>query len=136
MISRTHNRHNDRGAVAVELALVLVILLPLVFGIIQFGMFFNQKQGVHAAAREGARLASLPTSTSAQVQSRVRDALGDVAGINPLTASITISPASCVNHTGETITVTVNAGDFDFAIPFVPGLGSQARTGTGKFRCE
>jgi len=126
----------DRGAVAVELALVLVVLIPLVFGIIQFGMYFNQQQGVHAAAREGARVASLPTSTAGQVQARVRDALDDVAGIDPSSASITISPATCLNHSGETITVTVSAGNFNFNIPFVPGLGSHARQAKGKFRCE
>jgi len=134
--SNTEHKRGDRGAVAVELALVLVILIPLVFGIIQFGTYFNEKQGVHAAAREGARVASLPTSTSGDVRSAVTAALDGVAGIDAQSASISISPASCLNNSGQTITVIVSAGNFDFSIPFVPGLGSHALTGKGAFRCE
>lgn len=53
------HRTSDEGASAVETSLVLPVLILLVFGIIEFGLLFNRLQGVHAAAREGARLGSI-----------------------------------------------------------------------------
>jgi len=50
----------------VEFALIMPFLLMLVFGVIQFGTLFNRQQGMHAAAREGARVAALPSSTLAE----------------------------------------------------------------------
>jgi Flp pilus assembly protein TadG len=47
----------DRGAAAVEFALVVPVLLMILFGIIDYGLFFNNslsvKQGVREAARQG-----------------------------------------------------------------------------------
>jgi Flp pilus assembly protein TadG len=50
---------SDRGAAAVEFALLLPLLLVLVFGIIDFGRALNAQITLTQAAREGARLASL-----------------------------------------------------------------------------
>jgi hypothetical protein len=50
-------RRNDSGAAAVEFALVVPILLLLVFGIIEYGLWFSDslstRQGVREAARQG-----------------------------------------------------------------------------------
>lgn len=54
-------RRCDKGASAVEFALVLVLLMLLLTGIIQFGYTFFQYLQVEHAAREGARWASLRT---------------------------------------------------------------------------
>ena len=45
----------DRGAAAVEFALVLPLLLLLVLGIFEFGRVFNIQISLSNAAREGAR---------------------------------------------------------------------------------
>ena len=62
-------RHNlirsDRGAAAVEFALVLPLLILLVFGIIEFGRVYNLYLAVTHAAREGARIASVRNGTGA-----------------------------------------------------------------------
>ena len=47
----------DRGAAAVEFALVVTILLVIVFGIINFGVVFSQQLTLNNAVREGARKA-------------------------------------------------------------------------------
>lgn len=49
----------EAGAVAIEMALVLPILLVLVFGIIEFGILFNRYNAVAHAAREGVRRLSV-----------------------------------------------------------------------------
>ena len=45
----------ERGAVAVEFAIILPVFLLLVFGIMDFGHAFYMKQTVSNASREGAR---------------------------------------------------------------------------------
>ena len=52
----------DRGAAAVEFALLLPVLLLLVFGIIDFGRALNAQITLTQAAREGARIAALRAS--------------------------------------------------------------------------
>jgi Flp pilus assembly protein TadG len=133
---RLNARHDrEEGAAAVEFAIVLPLLVLLVFGIVQFSILYNRQQGLHAAAREGARLASLPQTTQGEIETRVLDALQGV----PFDASpsISVSPSStkpCLNRPGETVVVTVQAAtQLD-----IPMWGSQGvtLTGRGEFRCE
>jgi len=49
----------ERGASAVEFAIILPILIMLIFGIIQFGIAYNKYIAVTHAVREGARLAAV-----------------------------------------------------------------------------
>jgi hypothetical protein len=59
-------RSRDRGAVAVEFALVFVfVLLPLLLGIIDFGRMWFAQVTLTQSAREGARLEALNTSAGA-----------------------------------------------------------------------
>ena len=53
--------HCDRGAAAVEMALVMPLLILMVMGIIDFGRIFNGEIQLSQAAREGARIAALGT---------------------------------------------------------------------------
>jgi len=56
---RSRSTSRDRGAVAVEFAILLPVLLLLVFGIIDFGRALNAQIALTQAAREGARLDAL-----------------------------------------------------------------------------
>ena len=64
---------DDAGASAVELALVLTVLIYFLFGTIQFGIAYNRYQGLQAAAREGARIASIG-GNELEVRTRSRQA--------------------------------------------------------------
>jgi Flp pilus assembly protein TadG len=66
---------NERGASAVEFALIASLLFMILFGIITFGITFNRVQGLQASAREGARLGALSSSTRADIVSRVKDSV-------------------------------------------------------------
>ena len=46
---------NQKGATAVEFAIVLPLLLTLIFGMIEFSLFIFNRQVITNAAREGAR---------------------------------------------------------------------------------
>lgn len=126
----------ERGAAAVEFAIILPLLVVLVFGIVQFALAYNRAQGLHAAAREGARVAALPQTTSGQIASRVQDALVGVLP-DPGAAAVSVSPGTsqpCNLRAGQNVTVTVTF-DHDLDIPL---WGSQivTLTGRGVFRCE
>lgn len=78
MTARGARKSPDRGAAAVEAALVLPLLLLLVFGIIDFGRMLNAQITVTEAAREAARAASLGEPPGARA-SLVATHLGPVS---------------------------------------------------------
>lgn len=55
--AKARQRSDDTGAVAVEFALLLIPLLLIVFGVINFGFVFSQQSTLNNAVREGARRA-------------------------------------------------------------------------------
>jgi Flp pilus assembly pilin Flp len=57
--ARRGGANSERGAAAVEFALLLPLLLLLVFGIIDFGRAINAQITITQAAREGARAHAL-----------------------------------------------------------------------------
>lgn len=54
-------RRADRGAAAVEFALILPVALLIIFGIIDFGRAYNAQASLNAGVREGARVEALQT---------------------------------------------------------------------------
>src|SRR3712207_3345335 len=72
MMRRSNAHGSEDGASSVEFAIILPVLLLIVFGTIQFGIVFGRIQSLEAAAREGARLASIGAPTS-EITQRVRE---------------------------------------------------------------
>ena len=73
----------ERGAVLVEVALVLMLLLVIALGAFEYGMAFRSWFGVSAASREGARVgASVGPTTDAdcRILESVAAALQSVTG--------------------------------------------------------
>ncbi len=116
-----------------EFALVLPVLLMILFGIIEFGLAFSRAQAVEAAAREGGRLASLSSTTAADISNRVDTTLGGTTFDGPHEVAV-VPPGGCDGREGASVTVTVNA-PHRIAIPFV--FDRQVTlTGRSVFRCE
>lgn len=70
-------RHSQRGASAVEFALILPLLLSVIFAIIDFGWWFFTDMHVTNAARDGARRGAVTDGTNTAVaEARVNEALG------------------------------------------------------------
>jgi Flp pilus assembly protein TadG len=65
----------QRGASAVEFAIIASLLLLVRFGTISFGLVFNRYQGLQSAAREGARVGALQAATRTDIVNRVRDSV-------------------------------------------------------------
>ena len=115
----------DGGAVLVEFALVLPILLVLLVGIIEFGRAYNTTVSMQGAARERARELALRRS-AAEVEAAVRNAAPSVE-----IDAIAQTPCPAAGDGEAEVLVTE---DFTFGIPFVP-LGTKTLTATGVMRC-
>ena len=72
---------SDKGAAAIEMAFALPIVVVFIWMIVQLGLVFRATSGIQHALGEGARLATVWPSPSAEdVQARVEEA---VYGIGP-----------------------------------------------------
>ncbi len=131
----------QRGAVAVEFALLLPVLLLILVGTIQFGILFSQYQVMEGAAREGARCAAVQgAGSTCVVQDRVDAALpGGYTRSAPVSVVVEGGGTACTSSTvGENVTVSWSQ-DFDTGAlgSLVPGMDdSFTRTIQGTFRCE
>jgi Flp pilus assembly protein TadG len=127
---------SERGAAAVEMAILLPLLILLVFGIVEFSIAFNHKQGLHAAAREGARFGALPQNTNDEIVERVEDALSGVADPDDVTIAVTpnVDHPCDLQPPGARVKVTVSM-PWHVNIPLAD-LAPVTLTGSGEFRCE
>jgi Flp pilus assembly protein TadG len=130
----------QQGAVAVEFALIMPVLLLILVGTLEFGRVWSQLQVFQGAAREGARCAAVKAGafTSCDIQTRINDSAGAYTPANqPATVTINGNPApgGCTNATkGQDVTVSwVQPLTID--IPFWNDLTINS-TITGVFRCE
>lgn len=78
---RVRRRRDERGASAVEFALLVLPLSLLVFGIIAFGIMLSFRQTLSQAATEGARAAAVQideTKRQGDAEAAVAEAMGAV----------------------------------------------------------
>lgn len=75
-------RRGQRGAVAVEAALITPVLIFLVFGMIDFGMLFKDYLAVTSATRAGARIASAEPRQAAFAQDAADQVLLEGSALN------------------------------------------------------
>lgn len=128
----------EQGASIVEMALSMLILLAILFGLIEMCLALYTYHFISDAAREGSRYAIVHgsaclnegvscTVTTDQIQAYVQD-LG-FPGINPSDMTVTTTyapypaggtctPSAACNNPGNLATVTVNY-NFPLSIPFV-----------------
>ncbi len=104
---------SDRGAAAVEFALVFPLLVLILIGIVEYGSVFNTQLMLTSAAREGARAMAV-TGDAAAARAAVIDA---AIGLSPAltAANVTVTPTSCSATTTVAVTIT-------YAKPYLTGL--------------
>lgn len=113
-------RTTRSGVAAVEFALVAPIFFLLVFGVIEFGRMMMVQQSLTNAAREGSRVAILPTTKNgSDVESRIRDYLQSVmANANSGEVRVTVPGNLGTVTSGATLTVSVEVDYLD--VSWVP----------------
>jgi Flp pilus assembly protein TadG len=121
---------SQKGASAVEFALVLPLLMVITFGIIEFGVFLYDQQVITNASREGARagiVASSPRVTPTQIEGVVQNYCGTylITFGTHSTPTIVNPPAgySATATFGTDLIVQVNYQYSFLVIPnFIPGI--------------
>jgi Flp pilus assembly protein TadG len=124
-MSQRSQRRNESGAAAVEFALVLLPLLLVVFGIVNFGLIYHQQIQLSGAAREGARTMAIRNDVDAARASAINAA--------PTVANVTVivSPSTCAPDSSVTVTVT-----HPFTFEYLFGSQTITLSGTGVMRCN
>ncbi|MGC3995229.1 MAG: TadE/TadG family type IV pilus assembly protein [Propionicimonas sp.] len=96
MDTKRRSRKSQRGAAALEFAIILPVLMLLVFGMVDFAMTFNAQSTVANAARDGARAASLGKKYAA-AGTQIR---GETSALlNSSTIAYTICTAATIDAT-------------------------------------
>jgi Flp pilus assembly protein TadG len=118
------NARRDRGAAAVEFALLLPLLMLLICGIVDFGRALNAQITLTQAAREGARLEALGQPN---VVSRTQAA---ATGLSPV--AVTVGTA-CPTNAGPGVNAVVNTSySYSFITPIsaIAGLFGHSSIGS------
>jgi len=131
-LARLRRRNSERGAAAVEFALVLPLFLALLMGTIDYGYFFFTDQIVTNAAREGARAGTLVPPAAGS--GKATDAASAAAGAY-LTANGLECPgggAACIIPSEKMVTddsITTPAIDvvIDFPAVSITGFTQMVR---------
>lgn len=138
-------RRTERGASAVEFALVLPFLLLLVFGLIQYGLYFWALQGGSDLARGAARTSAVGNANTC---STLTSSINGSPATRPAYASTmptvkrTYADAETANavvgqwEPGDKVTVTVTFNAIDMNFPFVPFINNGVVTQTANARVE
>ena len=113
---------DEQGAVAVEFALVVPILLLIVFGVLQYGLYFNDYLQARQAVREGARAAAVDTfaacggatDNAQQILCHTESLTSPVSG--PVAVHVVV-PASWVAGSPVVVCETVKTADISGLLP-------------------
>ncbi|WP_400158604.1 TadE/TadG family type IV pilus assembly protein [Arthrobacter sp. BPSS-3] len=121
------SKTSERGAVAVEFALLAPVLVMLLLGIMEFGRAYNVQVSLSSAAREGVRVMAI-TNNPTGARTAVKNAA--VAVQPALTDSnITVTPTVCTSGTQVTVKVS-------YTLSTLTGIaGPFPLEGTGVMLC-
>ena len=140
--------NSEKGASAVEFALVLPVLMMIIFGIIEFGFIMYDKAIVTNASREGARRGIVYSVNAAGIPvavptSDITDIVKSYCASNLVSlGSGTAAPSTTITGScaapGNSLTVTVTYPYSFLVLPnFVSGLtGNITLNGVTLMRCE
>jgi len=134
----------DRGAAAVEFALVLVPLLLIIFGLIQYGMYFYSAQTGSNTVNAAARQVSVGNcDTDTELAAFVDGQLGAAADGGATVTRTYFKPdgtalgsAAANAVIGGTVNLTVEFPTLNLNFPFVPFLDDPTVSRTVTARVE
>jgi Flp pilus assembly protein TadG len=104
---------DEQGASAIDMVIVFPITLFLIFGIIQFGIWYHAADIARAAAQEGARTASAYQSTAAAGAASADRVLSE-------NANGMIDHTSVIPYRDQNVATVTVKGQALQVIPFIP----------------
>jgi Flp pilus assembly protein TadG len=127
---------SERGAAAVEFAIVLPILVVVLFAITSFGIALSRTHAYYSAAREASRYAAVHcrpeaiTCDNGLIASRVTA----TANGNPVGPGSPAASLNCTANAGQLVTVSWSQA-IPVQIPLLPDMSFTTNI-SGTFRCE
>ncbi len=136
-------RRGERGASAVEFAIVSIILLTLIFGIVVFGALLAQRLALGNAARQAARFGVVEGNECAAIITEARENAttlamnGDDVDVDISRGGFSCGSGEPCDDSDEADSVRVELTyESEVLIP-LPGLPETVELhGVGEFRCE
>jgi len=130
-------KQKERGAVAVEMAILLPLLLLILIGTMEFGRVFNVQNSLTQAAREGARHGAINYNKSTlDVEGTAAAAAPSLSGLG---MTVVHNAGSCGPGADIEVTTSVDlasmSGFLDAGWFGSPGLFPMTLTGVGVMRC-
>lgn len=108
-----------RGAAALELALVMLLLLTLVLGVVDLGRWLAAAASLHEAARTGARVGVVCDLDDPQVNSRTLARLvAQQALAQPPVLTVAREPAGCTARNCQRLRVTLEGASLQTVMPW------------------
>lgn len=129
-------RVRERGAVAVEFALITPFLLLLIAGIVEFSHSYNIQISVTQAAREAARTYAITNDWDQAVAAGTNGA----PGLDPAKFTFTSDPGACSPSANMEVTASYQADSLTGFSLVVSGNSISVAdtitiTGVGAMRC-
>lgn len=115
---------DDAGLATLETTLMITILVPLLFAVIEFGDVFQRWLAQESATVQVARYAAELGGDAPEVRALLKDSLRE-SGIDPSASTIEITPSRVGWR--EPLTVTVHT-DATITIPFLLSATVPLRT--------
>ena len=120
-------RDSERGAAAVEFAILLPLLLMLVLGTIEFGRAYNAQITLTNAARDGVRVMAINNDPTA-AKTAAQNAAASLSNTIPA-SDITLNTTTC--SSGNQVTLTIK-----YTLSTITGIaGPFPMTGKGVMLC-
>ena len=133
---------DERGAAAVELALLTPLLFLILFGILEFGIAFLNVQSIRTGVREGGRAAAVGAPVATTQAKTVAASSGSIptSDQGDVQVSSSMGGRCTVNNIGEDVTVSYDTsnlpdGGIVIRIPLIPEMTLQPVL-AATFRCE
>lgn len=133
------SRRDADGAAAVEFALVMLPVIVLLFGLVQYGFYFWAMQGGSDIARSAARLSSVgQPATCSEFRANLAAQVDELVGTGA-TATIERSyqqQAPSEVRVGDVVSVVVRFKSPDLHFPFIPFINDGMVTASAESRVD
>jgi zona occludens toxin (predicted ATPase) len=107
---------NRRGVTAVETAIIILFLLTLIIGMMQFAWMFMVRHAMQHACRESARVYAVQGATAAQAADRANQLLQGFFGAG-FAGEFSVTPGATGNDRTVTISIPTSSNLLTFGLP-------------------
>jgi Flp pilus assembly protein TadG len=112
MVSRRFNKRSEKGAAALEFAIIVPVLLLLVLGLMDIGRLLLVNMSLLSAAQQGARVSAMNSSVAdstliSTIRAGMPDAITRLSVLGNCVATVT---STCVSGSASTKCAGTNTG--------------------------